>query len=111
MVEDARELMSPRHRQRAAIVGCLIVAGLLGGTSLYCLGQPDDLGCRTARTAAGWQACVEKEHRVVAVGLTSGCSAEDAHAYEVVGVAADGRPAEAVVCCGAIVKACTVRAR
>ena len=110
MSEDARQLMSGPSLARIA-AGFAAVVLLLGGTSLYCLRQPDDLGCRTARIAAGWQACVEREHRVVAVGLTSGCSAEDAHAYEVVGVAADGRPAEAVVCCGAVVKACTVRAR
>jgi hypothetical protein len=109
MSEDARSLMSPSWPRIAA--GAVTAALLLGGTSLYCLGQPDDLGCRTARTAAGWQACVVRDHRVVGVGLTSGCSEEDAHAYEVVGVAADGSPAQAVVCCGAVVKACTVRAR
>jgi hypothetical protein len=68
------------------------------------------LGCQTVEELNGWESCEEKEHYLFNV-IWYGCSRGDQHAYQVVGINAAGKHTEALVCCGAWLKSCTVRAR
>ena len=69
--------------------------------ALLVAGQPETLGCDTARDLLGWQQCHTLEHTRV---WPLGCAGSDAHSYLIQGPAS-----RALVCCGALLKGCTVR--
>lgn len=92
------------------VVAALIVLGIVGGRACVSAAQPDGQGCATVREMNGWRECRLLDRKYVYVGMR-GCSDKDGHAYEVAGTNAAGQPVAALVCCGALLKGCTVRSR
>jgi len=85
------------------------VAAIFGTKHWLSVTQPDQQGCDTVKLA-GWQDCRLLERTAWFVGLR-GCDGRDAHLYKVAGRVATGIDVEAVVCCGAMAKGCTLRAK
>jgi hypothetical protein len=87
----------------------LLLVAFFGAKHWLSVTQPDQQGCDTVKVIGGWQECRLVDRTAWFVGLR-GCDGRDAHLYKVTGKLATGANAEAVVCCGAVFKGCTLRA-
>lgn len=92
-----------------SIFTILLLAVFFGMKHWLAVTQPDQQGCETAKSIGGWQECRLVGRTAWFVGVR-GCDSRDAHLYQVTGKLATGADAEAVVCCGAVFKGCTLRA-
>lgn len=92
-----------------SIFTLLLLVAFFGAKHWLSVTQPDAQGCDAAKVIGGWQECRLVNRTAWLVGL-HGCDGRDAHLYKVVGKLATGVNAEAVVCCGALFKGCTIRA-
>jgi hypothetical protein len=88
------------------VVGACVIAFMAFVT---CNATGDTAQATHVLAEAGWSD-VAVEHSGVAWGW-EGCAKGDSVFYEARGTNPAGKPARALVCCGAIVKACTVRFR
>lgn len=91
-------------------VGFLVLCAIGTCSMAIRSGESDALGCETVQKMNGWTSCRVTDHMIWMVSAR-GCSGSDGHAYEVEGTNASGQPATALVCCGTLLKSCTVRGR
>lgn len=91
------------------IFALLLLAAFFGGKHWFAVAQPDAQGCEVVKTIGGWKECHLVDRTAWLVGVR-GCDGRDAHLYKVAGTLPSGESAEAIVCCGAFFKGCTIRA-
>ena len=89
----------------AVVIGCLLIYPALIGIRLF---ADPNLGCKVVEDQAGWRSCQVISRPVVFVNLR-GCGERDGHAYRVVGKNVAGDSAAAIICCGTVIKGCTIR--
>lgn len=91
----------------ALVIGCLLLYPAVIVIRLF---ADPALGCKVVEDQAGWRSCQVLAHPVVFVNLR-GCGEHDGHAYRVSGKNVAGDSASAIICCGTMIKGCTIRSQ